>query len=226
MVSSTVVLLGLLVVVRGCSFWCPEGCDYNPGTRVEYAVRTVACQVGKAVTVPLAVFTSCNTNYQDPVVTTPATCSAVGRLGTSDFQLRCRAAGPCTTKQAVTWLTNECICDKSCKTTCGKIIADGWSGKDDGPNHCNMCWCRNGKKICTLIGCSPKKCPPDCSAVLCPVLKCPFGSYIPEGQCCPRCLPVNCALVLCRAVVCQFGSYTPPGECCPRCLPRPILISP
>eukprot|EP00754_Rhynchopus_humris_P009650 Rhum_TRINITY_DN14069_c0_g1::Rhum_TRINITY_DN14069_c0_g1_i1::g.67925::m.67925 len=83
----------------------------------------------------------------------------------------------------------ECcpVCYQGCKTTCGKDVAHGWSGNDDGSNHCNQCKCSNGVMGCTEMACEPKPCEKDCAAVLCPAVKCPFGSYVPEGECCPVC---------------------------------------
>eukprot|EP00754_Rhynchopus_humris_P009651 Rhum_TRINITY_DN14069_c0_g1::Rhum_TRINITY_DN14069_c0_g1_i2::g.67928::m.67928 len=76
---------------------------------------------------------------------------------------------------------------KSCKKSCGEVVPHGWSGKDDGSNHCNQCKCSNGVMGCTEMACEPKPCEKDCAAVLCPAVKCPFGSYVPEGECCPVC---------------------------------------
>ncbi|KAJ9461646.1 hypothetical protein DIPPA_15422 [Diplonema papillatum] len=48
----------------------------------------------------------------------------------------------------------------ACLTTCGAVVSDGWRGRDDGPNACKRCVCRDGGLVCStkwVRGCSAKR---------------------------------------------------------------------
>ncbi|XP_060600709.1 kielin/chordin-like protein [Ruditapes philippinarum] len=97
------------------------------------------------------------------------------------------------------------------------------------PNGCGLA-CQRPVPDCSAVSCLIPDCAvthvppgeccpvcgPDCSTVLCPLIKCLFGSYTPEGECCDTCKP-DCSQVPCPAIGCLFGSYKPEGNCCPIC---------
>ncbi|KAJ9468938.1 Tyrosinase [Diplonema papillatum] len=56
------------------------------------------------------------------------------------------------------------VCRKGCTKTCGGRVEHGWSGRDDGSNHCNRCSCLDGQMVCTLMDClEARTCPQQCT---------------------------------------------------------------
>ncbi|XP_060551671.1 uncharacterized protein DDB_G0274171-like [Ruditapes philippinarum] len=115
------------------------------------------------------------------------------------------------------------IPDGECCSVC-KPEKPGVCQKPEGFGACvELCSgdhdCTGDQKCCSN-GCGHTCQDPgtDCTRALCPPIKCPFGSYIPEGRCCPTCKP-DCTLVDCQPIECPHGSFIPEGECCPDCKP-------
>ncbi|KAJ9468936.1 Tyrosinase [Diplonema papillatum] len=56
------------------------------------------------------------------------------------------------------------ICRLGCQKSCGGYVPHGWSGYDDGSNHCNRCFCQSGQMTCTLMYClDSDPCPGRCT---------------------------------------------------------------
>lgn len=51
-----------------------------------------------------------------------------------------------------------------CRLPGGKVVEDGFSGKDGGRNYCNTCTCSNGAGTCTEMFCVERT---DCPVAMC-----------------------------------------------------------
>eukprot|EP00755_Sulcionema_specki_P006799 Sspe_Gene.36456::Locus_17613_Transcript_1_1_Confidence_1.000_Length_1504::g.36456::m.36456 len=115
----------------------------------------------------------------------------------------------------------ECVgcCEKEedgCTLSCGTRVPVGWSGNDEGPNHCNVCSCRKeGGLICTLVFCLPRlECPrcagrPPCGGN---AGECKEGTCVddPNDDCDPEKGHRDCAS-------CCVPVISPPVGCTLRC---------
>ena len=100
-----------------------------------------------------------------------------------------------------------CPAKKSCELQCGTVVADGWTGKDEGTNDCNTCSCRDGGLACTKMGCPNSKECPKPEPTTC-TLGC--GTVVPVGwsghdegdNACNTCGCMESGLLRCTLIAC------------------------
>ena len=100
-----------------------------------------------------------------------------------------------------------CVTKKSCELRCGTVVADGWTGNDEGSNDCNTCTCNDGSLGCTKIGCPathtcPKPEPTTCTLACGTVVPVGWGGKDEGSNACNSCGCLESGLLRCTQIAC------------------------
>ena len=115
-----------------------------------------------------------------------------------------------------------CVTKKSCELRCGTVVADGWTGNDEGSNDCNTCTCNDGNLGCTKIGCPathtcPKPEPTTCTLACGTVVPVGWGGKDEGSNACNSCGCLESGLLRCTMMACPKVPCVTKKSCELRC---------